>query len=309
MTVQLKNLTIRYGSHVAFEDVSVVFPPGAVGLLGSNGAGKSSILKALLGLVRPAAGSIRILDLPDDVSPTALRSRVGYMPERDGHLPGMTGFDMVSMLGRLSGMPARGAYRRAHEVLYLTGLEEQRYRPVSGYSMGMRQKVKLAQALVHDPAVLLLDEPTNGLDPGGREEMLSIVRLLAQDLGKSVILSTHIMSDVEAVCESVVVLEHGRVKAQGSVRELTSISDEVYMLRVEPFGIELPAELGPGIVCERLDDGCHRVRVPAELSLHGLFQAVRQHGAEVRQLSHERRSLEDVLLGVQQAARVEEGLA
>ncbi len=216
MTVQLKNLTIRYGSHVAVEDVSVVFPPGAVGLLGSNGAGKSSILKALLGLVRPAAGSIRILDLPDDVSPTALRSRVGYMPERDGHLPGMTGFDMVSMLGRLSGMPARGAYRRAHEVLYLTGLEEQRYRPVSGYSMGMRQKVKLAQALVHDPAVLLLDEPTNGLDPGGREEMLSIVRLLAQDLGKSVILSTHIMSDVEAVCESVVVLEHGRVKAQGS---------------------------------------------------------------------------------------------
>src|SRR5215510_3128345 len=215
MTVELTDVVIRYGRHTAVAGVSVTFPAGAVGLLGRNGAGKSSILKALLGLVRPASGRMRILDLPENAPPEEIRARVGYMPERDCHLPGLNGFEMVSLLGRLSGLPERDAYRRAHEVLYLCGLDEQRYRPVSGYSAGMRQKVKLASALVHDPQVLFLDEPTNGLDPGGRQEMLELVRQLSRELGKSVVLSTHILQDVEAICDAVVVLDGGRVVAQG----------------------------------------------------------------------------------------------
>ena len=175
MSVQLENVTIRYGDHLAVDDLTVTFEQGSIGLLGRNGAGKSSVLKALLGLVRPAAGTMRFSDLPAEASDADIRAHVGYMPERDAHLPQATGFDMVSLLGMLSGLPRRDAWRRAHEVLYLVGLEEQRYRPVSGYSAGMRQKAKLAAALVHDPSVLFLDEPTNGLDPGGRNEMLELV--------------------------------------------------------------------------------------------------------------------------------------
>src|SRR5215510_2566887 len=145
-------------------------------------------------------------------------------------LLGLNGFEMVSLLGGLSGLPERDAYRRAHEVLYLCGLEEQRYRPVSGYSTGMRQKVKLAQALVHDPQVLFLDEPTNGLDPGGRQEMLELVRQLSRELGKSVVLSTHILQDVEAICDAVVVLDGGRVVAQGPLRELTASKERSFKL-------------------------------------------------------------------------------
>ena len=302
MTVALDNVVIRYGSHLAVDGVSVVFPAGAVGLLGSNGAGKSSILKALLGLVRPSSGHMQILDLPAGARPDEIRSRIGYMPERDGHLPSLTGFEMVSLLGRLSGMPARVAYRRAHEVLYLVGLEEQRYRPVAGYSTGMRQKVKLAQALVHDPQLLFLDEPTNGLDPGGREEMLRIVRQLTSEFGKSVVLSTHILSDVEAVCESVVVLEQGRLKVAGPLSELTEVADEVFTLRVEPRDLVLPLQPGQGVSAESLGEGRYRVRITAVESLNVLFAAVVASGGEVRAFIRERRSLEDVLLGATSGA-------
>jgi len=297
MTVELEEVVIRYGSHTAVDGVSVTFPSGAVGLLGSNGAGKSSILRALLGLVAPSSGRMRILDLPPDTPPDQIRARVGYMPERDGHLPALTGFEMVSLLGKLSGMPGRTAYRRAHEVLYLTGLEEQRYRPVAGYSAGMRQKVKLAQALVHDPQVLFLDEPTNGLDPEGRQEMLGIVRQLTREFGKSVVLSTHILSDVEAICDGVVVLERGRVQVAGPLSELTAVAEQVFVLRVEPRDLPLPVEPAVGLRAEALGDGQFRVHLSPPATVQELFLAVRDLGGEVRGLVRERRSLEDVLLG------------
>src|SRR5690606_24738923 len=188
---------------------------------GRNGAGKTSILRALLGLVRPAAGTMRILDLPQDADPREVRRRVGYMPERDCWIPGLNGFETVALAGQLSGLPERQAFRRAHEVLWLVGLEEQRYRAVAGYSTGMRQKVKLATALVHDPDLLFLDEPTNGLDPGGRVEMLDLIGRMANELGKSVVLSSHILQDVERTCGHVVLMERGKVLASGAVGELT----------------------------------------------------------------------------------------
>lgn len=297
MTVQLDNVVIRYGTHTAVNGVTVLFPQGAVGLLGRNGAGKSSILKSLLGLVRPTSGAMRILDLPQDATADQIRARVGYMPERECYLPTLTGFESVALLGQLSGLPAHDAYRRAHEVLYLTGLEEQRYRPVSGYSAGMRQKVKLAAALVHDPQVLFLDEPTNGLDPDGRAEMLELVRQLCRDLGKSVILSTHILQDVEAVCDAVVVMERGRVVAQGPLAELTHTAERVFVVQVEPPDLELPERPSSGLICRKAGDGSWRVHAQSGQAARDVFALVLQHGGVVRQIERQRRSLEEVFLG------------
>lgn len=302
MSVQLANVTIRYGSHVAVNDLSVTFEQGSIGLLGRNGAGKSSVLKALLGLVKPTTGSMRFSDLAPNASAAAVRAHVGYMPERDAHLPQASGFDMVSLLGMLSGLPRRDAWRRAHEVLYLVGLEEQRYRHVSGYSAGMRQKAKLAAALVHDPSVLFLDEPTNGLDPGGRREMLDLVRQLSQDLGKSVVFSTHILQDVEAVCDSAVVLERGRVMAQGNIHELTAGGEREFRLRVESNQSSgttvdhLLTGLQAKWRAEPLGENRYAVWLPEAHETTGVFAVVRQAGAIVRSLQLKRRSLEDVFL-------------
>ena len=302
MSVQLENVTIRYGEHLAVDDLTVTFHQGSIGLLGRNGAGKSSVLKALLGLVRPASGKIRFSDLPPDASAAAVRAHVGYMPERDAHLPQATGFEMVSLLGMLSGLPRRDAWRRAHEVLYLVGLEEQRYRPVSGYSAGMRQKAKLASALVHDPSVLFLDEPTNGLDPGGRSEMLELVRQMSQELGKSVVFSTHILQDVEAVCDSAVVLERGKVVAQGNIQELTSGGERELRLRINPVpgqsdsAARVLEALQASWRADALGDGRFAVWLPEDQCTSSVFAAVRKTSATVRSMQLKRRSLEDVFL-------------
>ncbi len=304
MTVALHGLTIRYGDHVAVRDLTVTFAKGTVGLLGRNGAGKSSVLKALLGLVRPAAGSMQLLDLPADASAERIRALVGYMPERDAHLPQASGFEMVALLGMLSGLPRRDAWRRAHEVLYLVGLEEQRYRPVASYSAGMRQKAKLAAALVHDPELLFLDEPTNGLDPAGREDMLALVRQLSHGLGKSVILSTHILQDVEAVCDGAVVLDRGQVVAQGGIGELTASRAHAATLLVEPRDRDFLPVLAPIARVAREAAGRYSVEWQEEDATAGLFRAVAAAGGVVRGLLPQRRSLEEVFL---QAVRGADG--
>jgi len=296
MSVHLQNVSIRYGEHVAVEDLTVTFERGAVGLLGRNGAGKSSVLKALLGLVQPSGGTMRFSDLPPSASPAEIRAHVGYMPERDAHLPQATGFDMVSLLGMLSGLPRRDAWRRAHEVLYLVGLEEQRYRPVSSYSAGMRQKAKLAAALVHDPQVLFLDEPTNGLDPDGRREMLELVRQLSEELGKSVVFSTHILQDVESVCDSAVVMERGRVVANGLLRDLTAGAEREYHVRVEPADADVVALLGGALRVEPRGDGRFAIWIADDGDTNPVFAGLAAAGVEVRSFVRQRRSLEQVFL-------------
>lgn len=298
MTVELTDLTIRYGAVLAVDAVSCTFPRGACGLLGRNGAGKSSILKSLLGLVRPTSGRMRILDLAVGTSGAEVRARIGYMPERDAHLPAATGFEMVALLGMLSGMPRRDAWRSAHEALYRVGLEEQRYRAVSTYSAGMRQKAKLAAALVHDPDVLFLDEPTNGLDPAGRREMLALIRQLGREQGKSIVLSTHILQDVEAVCDRAVVLEQGRVVANGSLDELTASAERRVGFSVEPHRLELPASIGDSIQIRADGEGRFTAWLSDDATPRSLFQLVRDHGGSVRRLATERRTLEEVFLQV-----------
>src|SRR5438874_842460 len=260
--IYLDRVSRWYGTHQALRDVSLRLQPGRIGLLGPNGAGKSTLLKILLGLLPPSSGAGRVLG--HDLAPaeqtlrqtpylqrllqnvladassngSALRRAIGYMPEADALIPGLRGSEYVALAGELYGMPHREAQRRAHEVLTYLELEEARYRRVEEYSTGMKQRAKLAQALVHDPPVLLLDEPTSGLDPAGRDAMLRLIRNLAADHGKSVILSTHLLADVEAVCERVVILAGGRVRGQGTVNELCARRLDRYRIRVqgEPGG-------------------------------------------------------------------------
>src|ERR1041384_7707887 len=231
--VELQHVTVRYGARTALKDVSAAFPTGAVGLLGPNGAGKSTMIRSLLGFVPPTEGQMSVLGLDVAKSPLAIRSRVGYMQETDGHIPGMNAVSFVAFCGELAGLPRADAMQRAHEVLFYVGLGEARYRNVETYSTGMKQRIKLAQALVHDPDLLFLDEPTNGMDPKGRDEMLELVRDLAHNKGMHLILSSHLLPDVEYTCDSVVVMDKGAVVAAGPIDALKQPRGKIYELRVK----------------------------------------------------------------------------
>ena len=215
--VTLDGVTVVYGAQRALQDVSATFAAGAVGLLGPNGAGKSTMIKALLGFVVPNTGRMRVLGRDVAAQPLDIRARVGYMPENDAHIPGMNAVTFVAYCGELSGLPPADAMQRAHEVLFYVGLGEARYRAVDTYSTGMKQRIKLAQALVHDPDLVFLDEPTNGMDPKGRDEMLELVRDLAHNKGVNVIVSSHLLPDVEYTCDDVVVMDKGRVATAGPI--------------------------------------------------------------------------------------------
>jgi ABC-2 type transport system ATP-binding protein len=296
MSIHLEGVSIRYGERVAVDHISTVIPRGAVGLVGRNGAGKSSILKALLGLVKPTAGRMWIDGEAGREGRDGRLGAVGYMPERDAHVPAATGFEMVRLLGRLSGMARRDAWRRAHEVLYLVGLDDQRYRAIGTYSAGMRQRVKLAAALVDDPAILLLDEPTNGLDPDARGVMLDLVRRLARELGKSIVLSTHILQDVERVCDAAVVLERGRIVAQGTIAALTAGGARELALWIEPSELELPQQLANGMRLRTEGAGHYTVHLDANVDTASLLAVIAAGGGRVRRLAPRRRSLEEVFL-------------
>ena len=217
-SIETAALTKRYGSVVALDRVDLAVPRAAVGLLGPNGAGKSTLLRILLGLARPTSGGATVLGRDAIGNGAEVRRIVGYMPETDTLPNGTTAADFVSHMAEMSGLPQRAARQRAADVLYHVGLNEERYRLIGGFSTGMRQRVKLAQAIVHDPELVFLDEPTNGLDPMGREEMLALIERIHRQLGILVVLSSHILDDVERVCDYVVVLDGGRVVASQPLR-------------------------------------------------------------------------------------------
>src|SRR6516225_5436738 len=202
--IELTGVTRTFGAFTALHDVTLRLPPGRIGLLGPNGAGKSTLLKILMGLLPPSSGGGRILDHEltsgRGTGNWRLRQQIGFMPEADALIPVLRGVEYVALAGELYGMPRKQAQRRAHEVLTYLELEDARYRKLEEYSTGMKQRLKLAQAIVHDPPVLLLDEPTSGLDPAGRTAMLQLLVQLGKDFGKSLILSTHLLADVEPVC-------------------------------------------------------------------------------------------------------------
>ncbi len=218
--IETRGLRKTYGKFVALHGLDLVVPRASVGLLGANGAGKTTLLRLLLGLARSDAGGARVLGLDAWADAIAVRSRVGYMPESDSLPPGTTAADFVGHMAEMSGLPARAARQRAADVLYQVGLDEERYRLIKGFSTGMKQRVKLAQAIVHDPDLVFLDEPTNGMDPQGREEMLDLVVRIHQVMGIAVVMSSHILEDIERVCDHVVILDHGRLVVSRPIRGL-----------------------------------------------------------------------------------------
>jgi ABC-2 type transport system ATP-binding protein len=295
---ELERVSVRYGAQWALREVTASFPPGAVGLLGPNGAGKSTLIRALLGFVAPAQGAMRVLGRDVAREPLSIRARVGYMPETDGHIPGMNAVSFVAYCGELCGLPRADAMQRAHEVLYYVGLGEARYRNVETYSTGMKQRIKLAQALVHDPDLLLLDEPTNGMDPKGREEMLELVRDIAHHKGLNVIVSSHLLPDVEYTCDHVVVLDKGAIATAGRIDRLKGHGGRVFELRVkgetEAFVRALQAA---GLECHGTQDDVMRVFVPDGLDGSGaqlLFRVAARQGVQVRHLRQSVPTLEDV---------------
>jgi ABC-2 type transport system ATP-binding protein len=320
MLIDLHHVSRWYGKHLALDDVSLHLEPGRIGLLGPNGAGKSTLLKILLGLLAPSSGTGQVLGHPlapalDGLEALArpgqalralgrdllggestLRRAVGYMPEADALVPGLRGAEYVALAGELYGMPRRQALRRAHEILTDLDLEDARYRLLEEYSTGMKQRLKLAQALVHDPPVLLLDEPTSGMDPAGRDTMLRLLLSLGRDHGKTILLSTHLLGDVEKVCETVVILHQGRVLAQGGVEQLRRRRHDRYRLQIQgdpqSFLEELRLE-GVDLVQDN-GRGELRVRVPAGWVTRGFFVHAANCGVLLRGLQSDDEDLEEL---------------
>ena len=293
--VSLDRVSVRYGRQWALRDVTTEFPSGAVGLLGPNGAGKSTMIKSLLGFVQPTQGQMTVLDLDVRHSPLSIRSRIGYMPENDGHIPGMNAISFVAYCGQLAGLPRADAMQRAHEVLYYVGLGEARYRNVETYSTGMKQRIKLAQALVHDPDLLFLDEPTNGMDPKGRDEMLELVRDIAHNKGMNLILSSHLLPDVEYTCDHVVVVDKGQIATAGPIESLKGHGGRVYEVRVKGERDAFVAALrAAGLDCHTSEEDVMRVFVPDDRDAQYLFRVAAEQGVQVRHLRASVPTLEDV---------------
>ena len=301
--ISTHDLCVRYGSKIALDSLSLDVPEGSVGLLGPNGAGKSTLLKTLLGFLTAQSGSAEVMGVDCRRDPMAIRSLIGLMPEQDCHIPGMTGLGLVSYAGELCGMPPSQAIRRGHEVLEYCGLGDARYRKVDTYSTGMLQRVKLAQALVHGPQMLLLDEPTNGLDPKGREQMLQLVYDIWHKFKVNVVLCSHLLPDVERVCETVLVMQSGKLIAHGSIDELRGESASLYQVELDQTNEAiLSIWKREGIaISQTIGSGRFQLKLP-ECSQPGLllYRCANEAGLVIREVVPAKRSLEDVFMEAMQ---------
>jgi ABC-2 type transport system ATP-binding protein len=297
LIIDLEDLTVEFGRQRVLDGISVQFSGGAMGLLGPNGAGKSTLLKTLLGFITPIAGGGKLLDLDIRTQQLLIRRKVGYMPENDCHIPGMNAVTFVAYAGQLTGMKPKDSLQRAHEILFYVGLGEARYRNVETYSTGMKQRIKLAQAMVHDPELIFLDEPTNGLDPKGRTELLDLIKDISASKGIHVILSSHLLPDVEWVCGDALVIDKGRRKAAGKIEELKRGVGAVFECRVKGNAEAFLDELRMlGCRCGSDDDGMLRIQMVDGLGSQSLLRVARDHHLQIRHLVPLKQSLEDVFL-------------
>jgi ABC-2 type transport system ATP-binding protein len=300
--VEIRGLRKSFGSVVALDRLDLTIPRAAVGLLGANGAGKTTLLKILLGLTNPTEGSASVLGFDTRSQGIQVRERVGYMPESDVLPSGTTAADFVGHMAEMSGLPARAARQRAADVLYQVGLDEERYRLIKGFSTGMKQRVKLAQAIVHDPGLVFLDEPTNGMDPQGRDDMLDLIKRIHRMLGIAVIVSSHILEDIERVCDYVVILNGGKLMLaqplegigaeQGDLLVRVDRDQDAFVRRLE--GLGLHASRGSA------DELHGREEIVVRFDGDHVYDVVRDTAAEMelalRGLRKRARSLEDVYI-------------
>lgn len=299
--IEIDRLHVKLGRRDVLEDISCRLGAAgvgkAIGLLGPNGAGKSTLIRTLLGFHKPSAGSAKILGLDCRTEARAVKARVGYMPETDAFIAEQNAVCFLRIMGELSGLPARVALERAHDVLFHVGLGEARYRNLGTYSVGMKQMAKLAQAIVHSPDLVILDEPTNGLDPAARSRMLKLVREMKEEHGMSILLCSHLLRDVEEVCDEVIILQDGRIVHHADLEDERRSNTRFVELEVSGDDAGLAAALR-----ERGADGVNegggrwRIVLPPDVDLDVIWQLVAREELLVHHLTHRRDSLEQIFL-------------
>lgn len=295
MSIQVNNLHFQYGDVNALQGVDMNLTGGAVGLLGPNGAGKSTLIRILLGFLKPDKGEGKVLGYDILKDQALLRRKIGYMPENDCLIPEMDAVAFTAYLGTLSGMPKQEAMKRAHEVLFYVGLEESRYRNLETYSSGMKQRLKLAQALVHDPELIFLDEPTSGLDPQGRVDILELIKDISGNKNIQVLISSHILADIESICSYVVILDRGKTAAEGSIQELKRVEYSLYEIKIldnEKAFLQRLGEMGSKI--EKTEDNVIKVFIPPEKQAREIFRFAAEEGTQIRHFVRSETSLEDL---------------
>ena len=286
-------LTKRYSGVTALDSLDLELTPGVIGLVGANGAGKSTLIKILLGLLKPTSGSAQLLGFDVTRQEIDLRQYVGYMPEHDCLPTDVSATEFVALMARMSGLPRSAARERTADTLRHVGLFEERYREMGGYSMGMKQRVKLAQALVHDPRVLLLDEPTNGLDPEARDEMLDLVRRTGQEFGMAIIMASHLLTEIERVCNYLVVIDAGRLVRSAPIASFTERT-QVLVVEVEGDSSALVRRLHEEGLAVRQEDGRILVGLDDDRTYDLIRDGIAELGLGLLRLEQGRQSLEDL---------------
>jgi ABC-2 type transport system ATP-binding protein len=304
--IATRGLTKRYGSSVtALDALTLEVEPGIIGLVGANGAGKSTLIKILLGLLAPTEGEATVLDLDARREGSKIRTLVGYMPEHDCLPPDLSATEFVTHMARMSGLPRAAARERTADVLRHVGLYEERYRPIGGYSTGMKQRVKLAQALVHDPRLLLLDEPTNGLDPSGRDEMLELVRRTGTEFGIATIVASHLLGEIERVCTFLLAIDAGRLLRAAPLASFTERTGTL-IVEVEEGSQALATRLTERGATAEVDGRTVLVDLPDERPYDLLRDLVAEMGLALIRIEQRRGRLEDLFRDAPElAARVE----
>jgi ABC-2 type transport system ATP-binding protein len=294
--IELDNLEIKLGSRVILNRLNGNLSGRCIGLLGPNGSGKSTLINTLLGFYPPNSGTARIFGNDIQTHARELRSQIGYMPESDAFLADMTGVRFVRYMAELSGLPADEAMERAHEAFFYVGLGEARYRKVGTYSLGMKQLAKLAQAIAHGPKLLLLDEPTNGLDPEARQRMLQLVREI-RDAGQvTVLISSHLLHDIEECCDEVIILKDGRIAGLSNLEEERKANLKFLELEVNQDNGFLESIRGLGCECAAFGTGRLKIVLPEQVELRQLYRLATEHSVQIRRMNYRRDSLEDIFL-------------
>jgi ABC-2 type transport system ATP-binding protein len=302
--IELDGLEVRFGERVILNRLKAALTGRSIGLLGPNGAGKSTLINTLLGFHKPAAGTARIFGRDIRTHAREVRSLVGYMPENDAFIAGMSGVHFVRLMAELAGLPRAHALERAHEAFFYVGLGEVRYRALGTYSLGMKQAAKLAQAIAHGPKLLFLDEPTNGLDPPARVRMIQLIQEIRDRGDLHLLLSSHLLRDVEECCDEVLILKDGKVAAFCNLEEERRANRNFLEIETRGESNGLFLEAVEKLGCETAPGAQGRVKLimPDGLEVRRLYQVAAEQNVQIRRLSHKRDSLEDIFLKAMEVA-------